>query len=87
MSLYPSLTLGGTRIVCDLAKPGRARLVIHDIAGRLVRVVGEAAYPAGHRKVSWDGTNSRCDRVAAGMYLVQIEADGKEALTKAIVLL
>ncbi|MFH1313104.1 MAG: alpha amylase C-terminal domain-containing protein, partial [Candidatus Eisenbacteria bacterium] len=83
---YPNPTAAGMRIAFDLAGPGQARLSIHDIAGRLVRVVDEDTYPAGRSEVSWDGTNRRGDRVAAGVYFVRIEVDGNDALRKAIVL-
>jgi 1,4-alpha-glucan branching enzyme len=83
---YPNPSTNGMRVAFDLAKPARARLAIHDIAGRLVRVVGEDTYPAGRSEVSWDGTNHRGDRVAAGVYVVRFEAGGKEALRKAILL-
>jgi hypothetical protein len=82
----PNPTAAGLHIAFDLAEPGRARLAIHDVAGRLVRVVGDSSYPAGRSEVSWDGTNHRGERVAAGLYVVRIEAGGKKAVRKAIIL-
>jgi 1,4-alpha-glucan branching enzyme len=83
---YPNPTAGGAKVAFDLAKPGQARLAVYDVSGRLVRVLGEGAHPAGRSEVSWNSTNRRGDRVAAGVYIIRIEAGGREALRKAIVL-
>ncbi len=83
---YPNPAAHDTRIAFYLAEPGRARLAIHDVAGRLIRVIGEDMYPAGRSELLWDGTNHRGDRVAAGVYVIRIEASGEEALRKAILL-
>jgi 1,4-alpha-glucan branching enzyme len=83
---YPNPTAGGTRIAFELGKPGRARIAIHDVAGRLVRVVEEREYPSGRAEISWDGTDGRGDRVAPGIYLIRIESGGKSAIRKAILL-
>jgi 1,4-alpha-glucan branching enzyme len=82
----PNPSAGGMSITFDLAKSGRAKISIHDIAGRHVRTVCEDTYPAGRSVVSWDGANQRGDRVAAGVYIIRIDAAGKEALRKATVL-
>jgi hypothetical protein len=84
--LEPNPTVAGTRIAFDLPGPGYARIAVHDVVGRLVRVVGEGAYAAGRSEVSWDGKNSRGGRVAAGVYVVRIESGGEQALRKAILL-
>jgi 1,4-alpha-glucan branching enzyme len=83
---YPNPTTDRMRIAFDLARPGRVRLTIHDITGRLVRTFGEGTYPAGRSEVAWDGGNARGERVAAGVYVIRIEAGGREDLRKAILL-
>jgi 1,4-alpha-glucan branching enzyme len=83
---YPNPTAGGTRIAFDLAEPGRARIAIHDIAGRLVRVVEEREYPAGRAEISWDGSNGGGGRVAPGIYVIRVESGAKSAIRKAILL-
>jgi 1,4-alpha-glucan branching enzyme len=83
---YPNPTSGGARLAFDLPEAGHARLSVHDVTGRLVGVVGEGIYPAGRNQLTWDGTNGRGNRVAAGVYVVRIESGGRQALRKAIVL-
>jgi hypothetical protein len=83
---YPNPMADGTRIAFDLPGASAARVAVHDVAGRLVRVVANGDFPAGRSVVSWDGNNSVGNRVAAGVYVIRIESGGSEALRKAIVL-
>jgi 1,4-alpha-glucan branching enzyme len=83
---YPNPTARGARIAFDLARPGRVRLVVHDVAGRLVRVIGDDYYPAGRSEVSWDGRNRSGERVASGVYFVRMQSAGKAAQRKTIIL-
>jgi len=52
---YEKLT--GT-IEFALDQPSRFRLTIHDVQGRLVRVLAEGDAPAGNRSVAWDGSRA-----------------------------
>ncbi len=83
---YPNPMLGGSRIAFDLAEPGRARLTVHDVAGRLIRIVGDDFYQRGRNEVSWDGADDSGERVAAGIYLVRIQSGGKVADRKVVVI-
>jgi 1,4-alpha-glucan branching enzyme len=83
---YPNPMANGTRIAFDLPASATAKIAVHDVTGRLVRVVGGGTFPAGRSEVSWDGTNDRGGRVAVGVYVIRIESGGMEALRKAIVL-
>jgi hypothetical protein len=47
-----------TTIEFALDQPSRFRLTIHDVQGRLVRVLAEGTSPAGNRSVTWDGSRA-----------------------------
>ncbi len=83
---YPNPAVGGTRLTFDLAEPGPAKLAVYDVAGRLVKVIGEGTYPAGRNEIYWDGTDHSGESVATGVYLIQIQAGGRVVHRKAIVL-
>jgi hypothetical protein len=52
-------------------------LRVYDAAGRLVRaLVDQSALTAGERSVTWDGRDTSGQHVAAGVYLVRLEAAG-----------
>jgi hypothetical protein len=65
-----------TEIRFTLASEGRAKLQIHDVAGRLVQSFDLGTLPAGPGSQHWDGTDTRGQRVASGSYLVTLSASG-----------
>jgi flagellar hook assembly protein FlgD len=52
-------------------------LTVHDLSGRLVRVLYEGQRSAGEFSVSWDGTDIGGGPVGSGVYLYRLEAAGK----------
>ena len=57
-----------TTIDFTLDAPSRYRLAIHDVQGRLVRVLAEGDAPAGSHSAIWDGTRSDGTPCASGAY-------------------
>lgn len=70
-----------TSITFSLEKAGVARLQVFDLMGRLVQTVAEGSYPAGGHTVSFDGS-----KLASGIYLYRLEADGKSIEKKMLLL-
>ena len=60
----------------ELDRSCRARLVVHDLTGRVVTVLVDEAFGAGSHRIAWDGTDSSGRAVASGAYLVSLEAAG-----------
>jgi len=52
------------------------RVFIHDIHGRLVRVLLRGALHAGPQTLTWDGTDASGRRVSAGVYVCHLEGNG-----------
>jgi hypothetical protein len=73
LAAWPNPFNPATRVAFDLAKPGRARLRIHDVAGRLVRVLADEALPAGRHERRWDGRDEEGRPLASGLYLCRLE--------------
>ena len=47
--------------------PGRVRLAVYDLQGRLVKLLLDEVEPAGWHQVAWDRRDARGTRVAAGI--------------------
>jgi hypothetical protein len=62
-----------TEVVFDLARSGTVRLTVHDVRGRLVRVLRDGSLPAGRHTESWDGRDAAGREVASGTYLLRLE--------------
>ncbi|MBD3349592.1 MAG: T9SS type A sorting domain-containing protein [Candidatus Eisenbacteria bacterium] len=65
---------------------GGVRLVIYDVAGRVVRTFDHSPEHPGRYEVTWDGKNDAGGRVASGVYFCSLEAAGERS-TRPIVLL
>ncbi len=70
---WPNPATGLSRIAFSLSHPGRARLWIRDVAGRLVRTLADRNFAAGRADVAWDGATDGGGRVPAGVYFVELQ--------------
>lgn len=82
----PNPARGGAALRFTLAHGGPVRLAIHDVAGRLVRVLEDGVRPAGTFGVAWDGRDDAGARVAPGLYLARLSGDGAPSTARVIVL-
>uniref|UniRef100_A0A7C4GGS0 FlgD/Vpr Ig-like domain-containing protein n=1 Tax=candidate division WOR-3 bacterium TaxID=2052148 RepID=A0A7C4GGS0_UNCW3 len=64
----------------------RVGLVVRDVTGRRVRVMAEGRQPAGRHTLVWDLCDAAGCRVPAGVYLVELAANGRRSRLKIQVL-
>jgi flagellar hook assembly protein FlgD len=62
------------------------RLDIYDLAGRRVRRLADAEYPAGLHSLVWDGRNDHGLSVGSGLYLYRWTA-GNHAAARTMLLI
>jgi hypothetical protein len=86
LSLLPNPFVRGTRIALDLPRASQVRIDVVDSSGRRVRSLDGGRRPAGRVDLEWDARDGRGRRVAAGVYFVRLEADGRVRSAKAVVL-
>ena len=68
----------------SLPMAGRARLTVHDIAGRLVRTLADAELERGRYTFTWNRKDDDGRDVAAGVYLYRLETDAGNLCRKAV---
>lgn len=73
-----------TTIRFSLPEAGRARVLIYDQQGRLVRTLTDADLPAGEHEVDWDGRSDRRQQAPSGTYIVRLVTEGGTRTSKAI---
>jgi hypothetical protein len=66
-----------TSIELALRRECEVSLDVYDLSGRRVAQVMHGMQPAGMRLVSWDGRTQSGVRMAPGVYLMLLEADGQ----------
>lgn len=70
----------------QLKEPGRVSIRVYSITGQLIKTVVDAVQEADYYQITWDGTNDRGQKVAAGVYLYRMDAGGFNDMKKAIFL-
>lgn len=82
----PNPFVGRTSV--RFAVPGlaaaRTRIAVYDIAGRLVKPLGDSVVGPGEHSVEWDGRDQNGRPVGPGIYLVKITA-GDVSLSRKVV--
>jgi len=71
-----------TEIRFMVPAPGAVRLSVYDAAGRLVRTLLDGDVAAGEGRVGWDGRDGTGLRVGSGIYFARLEAGGRAAIVK-----
>lgn len=65
-----------TTISFALRRPGPVSITVYDVAGRVVKTLVAASYPAGFHEVTWRGDDRGGRQAAAGVYFLRLDADG-----------
>jgi glucose/arabinose dehydrogenase len=74
----PNPTRGATAMSLDLASPERVRFAVFDVAGHEVWRAPDRDLPPGHHAVFWPALAPDGRAVPAGIYLVRVEAGGRQ---------
>ena len=72
----PNPTRGDVSFAIALPHAARVLLTVHDVAGRSVASLEDAAFAAGEHAFRWDGRGSDGVRLQSGRYFVRLAADG-----------
>jgi hypothetical protein len=86
-ALGPNPAGGASRIAFSLAGDAAVRVRIHDVRGRLVRMVDLGRVAAGRHASRWDARDDNGRRVAAGQYFVTVDVDGRSIGSKRLTIL
>jgi glucose/arabinose dehydrogenase len=75
-----------TVIHFESSQDARTRLSIHDVGGRLVRVLVDETLAAGSHRRRWDGRDAAGRAVASGVYVARIESNGETASRRLVLI-
>jgi hypothetical protein len=82
----PNPFAGGTVIRYSLPVAGPVEVGVYDLAGRRIRTLVSATLAAGEHSVEWNRTDDDGARVAPGVYLYRLRANGVSEAKRMIVL-
>jgi hypothetical protein len=87
LTTYPNPATPRTTIRYDLPQSAPVKLMIRDVAGRLIRVlVNEPMQQVGRHNVLWDGKDDAGRQVSAGVYFCKLEAGSRTCAHRMVVL-
>ncbi|MFO7608296.1 MAG: FG-GAP-like repeat-containing protein [Candidatus Krumholzibacteriia bacterium] len=76
-----------TELSFTLERTATVRIVVHDVAGRVVRrLIDGETLAAGSHTVAWQGTDDTGRAVPSGMYFCRLEAGGRSEVRKLMLL-
>jgi len=81
----PHPVRGTARIACTVPEPRRARLHVFDAAGRRVATAFDGVLAAGTTHVAWAPAERDGGRLAAGVYLLRLDAGEASAVRRVVV--
>jgi hypothetical protein len=82
----PNPTRSGAEVAFELASGSLARIGVYSAGGRLVRLLGEGWFAAGRHRLTWDGRDRVGSALAAGVYMVKLDLDGRSLASKVSIL-
>jgi flagellar hook assembly protein FlgD len=86
VSITPNPFGAATTISFGLQGPARARLVVYNIQGQLVRTLVDGTVPPGTNRVEWDGRNEDGLLVGTGVYLCRLATERGVSTRKMLLL-
>lgn len=82
---YPNPFNPTTTVAYDLPQATTVLLTIYDVLGRQVRVLENAAKPAGSYTLTWDARDDHGESIPSGMYVIRIKTKlGNTMVQKAL---
>jgi len=71
-----------TAVAFDVPRTGAVRVAIHDLRGRLVRLLVDTQLAAGRHEAVWNGRDDAGRPAAAGVYLLRLRQGGDAVSAK-----
>ncbi|MCD6507627.1 T9SS type A sorting domain-containing protein [Candidatus Poribacteria bacterium] len=87
---YPNPFNPETWIPFTLSEDAKVMIRIYDLSGRVVRRLILGRLNAGYyvdkkRAIRWDGRNDQGEQVGSGVYIIELNVNGKRYLRRAVV--
>jgi hypothetical protein len=82
----PNPFVRSTEIGYAMARPGRVRIVVYDVHGRIIATLRDEDAAVGFHRVGWDRTDAHGSRVAPGTYYIHMQTADHDQTRKAVVL-
>ena len=86
VSATPNPSRGVVTLALETEGSGEQEVTVHDVSGRLVRVLSRGWQAAGARQLVWDGLDGTGSHAAPGVYLVMLRAGNRRTQSRVTLL-
>ena len=86
LAVFPNPFNPSATIAWRVTRPGRLRIDVHDLRGRLVRRLLDGSVSELAGTVRWDGRDTEGRPAASGVYLVRLQESDDRAVTRRVLL-
>jgi len=84
-NIYPNPFREKANITFTVGKPVNVRIEVYDLLGSRIAILTSKEYPAGSHSVEWNRLSSTNGKVAPGIYIVKMRADGYTSSKRLVV--
>jgi hypothetical protein len=84
-TIFPSPAFSAVTIPLSLAQPGRVRIDVYDLSGRMVSTVANADMSAGRQNLVWSLTGNDGRPLPSGIYTVRASGAGFSGMQQLVV--
>ncbi len=86
LSTYPNPFNPETTVQFSLQKDTKVALKVYNVKGQLVRTLCDEVLPLGEHQIEWDGRDNVDKNVSSGVYLINLNVNGRDYRSKALLL-
>lgn len=86
LSCFPNPFRDYTTIWVEVDKPGKYRLEVYDLQGRLMETLADKVFEPGSYSVDWGSKNSQNEMVKGGIYIIRLSGTSRICNLKVIYL-
>ncbi len=86
LSVYPNPFNPETTVQFSLPGDSKVDLRVYNVKGQLVRTLCNEVLPCGNHQIEWNGTDKSDRSVASGVYLINLNINGTDYRSKALLL-
>jgi hypothetical protein len=88
LSNHPNPFNPETKIAFNIPESGKVKVEIFNVKGQKIRTLIDSEFmEKGNHSIIWNGTDENNQQVSTGVYLYQLEVDGKPLASKKMLLL
>jgi hypothetical protein len=86
LSCFPNPFRDYTTIWIEINQPGKYKLEVYDLQGRLLETLADKVFVSGSYSVDWGSKNSQSEMVKGGIYIIRLSGTSQICNLKVIYL-